>query len=128
MLSFWWSDSNRDQQLCFSNAICSAGDTIMETIPLVEDRVIPGAKPLDFSLSEMPDVPLGPMFIEGGRYAVWDLMQAIQEDRQPITNIYEARSALEMIYGIYASHLAKNPIYFPLQDRSHPLNVFKKEI
>ena len=62
--------------------------------------------------------------IEAGRFAVWNLMQAIQEDRQPIANIYDARAALEMIYGVYASHLAKSPVCFPLTDRSHPLEKF----
>ena len=59
--------------------------------------------------------------MEAGRFAFWDLMQAIQEDRQPITNIFDARAALEMIYGVYASHLAKSPIDFPLLGRQHPL-------
>ena len=128
MLSLRFSDAHREPQpLRFSNAPCSpADDSFCETIPLVEDRVIPGAEPLDFSLCLTPDIP-GPIFIEAGRYAFWDLMQAIQEDRQPITNIYEARAALEMIYGIYASHLAKSPIDFPLKDRRHPLDVFIKK-
>jgi hypothetical protein len=76
-------------------------------------------------LSGTQDVPLGPIFIEAGRFAVWDLMQAIQEDRQPITNIYDARAALEMIYGVYESNLTKSPVCFPLTDRKHPLEKFK---
>jgi len=126
MLSHRFSDAHREPQpLRFSNAPCApANESVAETIELQEDRVIPGAQPLDYSLSGTQDVPPGPIFIEAGRFAVWDLMQAIQEDRQPVTNIYDARAALEMIYGVYASHLAKSPVYFPLTDRRHPLEKF----
>lgn len=126
MLSLRFSDAHREPQpLRFSNAPCAPADeSINETIELEETRVIPDAQPLDYSLLGTGDVPYGPIFIEAGRFAVWDLMQAIQEDRQPITNIYDARAALEMIYGVYASHLAKSPIYFPLTNRSHPLEQF----
>ena len=126
MLSHRFSDAHREPQpLRYNNAPCApANETVSETIELHEDRVIPGALPLDYSLSGTQDVPNGPIFIEAGRFAVWDLMQAIQEDRQPIANIYDARAALEMIYGVYASHLAKSPVGFPLTDRSHPLEKF----
>ena len=127
MLSHRFSDAHREQQpLRYSNAPCSPADeSFTEMIELQEDRVIPGAEPLDYSLCLTADIP-GPIFIEAGRYAVWDLMQAIQEDRQPITNIYDARAALEMIYGVYASHLSNSLINFPLKDRKHPLEKFIK--
>lgn len=128
MLSHRFSDAHREPQpLRFSNAPCApANESVAETIELHEDRVIPGAQPLDYSLLGTQDIPSGPIFIEAGRFAVWDLMQAIQEDRQPITNIYDARASLEMIYGVYASHLAQSPIYFPLNDRRHPLEKFSR--
>jgi hypothetical protein len=129
MLSLRFSDAHREPQpLRLSNAPCApVNESVTETIELREDRVIPDAQPLDYSLLGTEDVPLGPIFIEAGRFAVWDLMQAIQEDRQPITNIYDARAALEMIYGVYASHLSQSPIYFPLKDRKHPLDKFKTQ-
>jgi len=118
MLSLRFSDAHREPQpLRFSNAPCApANEFVNETIVLTEERVIPGAKPIDYSLYGG-----GPIFQEAGRYAFWDLMQSIQEGRQPMTNIYDARAALEMIYGVYASHLAKSRIDFPLTDRRHPL-------
>lgn len=126
MLSYRFSDAQPEPQpLRFSNAPCApANESASETIELLEDRVIPGALPLDYSLLNTIDIPPGPIFLKSGRFAVWDLMQAIQEDRQPIANIYDARAALEMIYGVYASHLAKSPIDFPLTDRRHPLEKF----
>ena len=119
MLSFRFADSQREPQpLRFSNAPCApANESVVETIELKEERVIPGAAPLDYSLWGGG----GPIFMEAGRFAFWDLMQAIQANRQPVTNIDDARAALEMIYGVYASHLAKSPIDFPLTERRHPL-------
>ncbi len=126
MLSHRFSDAQREPQpLRYSNAPCApANESFCEIIHLQENRAIPGALPLDYSLLGKEDIPSGPIFIEAGRFAVWDLMQAIQEDRQPITNIYDAQMTLEMIYGVYASHLAKSPVDFPLKERKHPLEKF----
>ena len=60
-------------------------------------------------------------FLEANRFAAWDLIRAIDEGRQPISNVYTARLALEMICGIYAAHLSKGMVSFHLQDRTHPL-------
>lgn len=92
-----------------------------EDVPLVEDRVIPGAAPLDYSLCGQPDIPATGYFLEANRFAVWDLMCAIEEGRQPVSNVYNARLAQEMICGIYASHLQRARVTFPLADRAHPL-------
>lgn len=96
-------------------------DTCYEEVPLEETRTIPGAAPLDYSLRSQPDIPGTKFFLEANRFAVWDLLCAIEEGRQPVSNVYNAGLALEMIYGIYASHLARSWVTFPLADRSHPL-------
>jgi predicted dehydrogenase len=95
-------------------------EACFEDVKVVDKRSIPGAEPLDYSLRGV-QTPSASMFLEGNRYGVWDLMCSIEEDRQPVSNMYNARLALEMIYGIYASHLARKAIDFPLADRSHPL-------
>jgi hypothetical protein len=92
-----------------------------EEVSLTEDRVIPGAEPLDYSLCGQKDIPAARFFLEANRFAVWDLMRAIEEDRQPVSNVYNARLALEMIYGIYAAHLSRGMVSFPLEERRHPL-------
>lgn len=92
-----------------------------EEVPLNETRVIPDAQPLDDSLSGKPDIPREPFFLQANRFAAWDLMQAIKEDRMPISNLHNARLALEMIYGIYASQLTGHRIEFPLTHSIHPL-------
>lgn len=119
-LSLRFSDGSRNPQpLRFSNAPCSPDDeSFNENVKWAEDRVIPGVEPIDYSVLGR----LSPVFIEAGRYAAWDLMQSILEDRLPVANVYEARTTLEMIYGIYAAHLAKTTIDFPLKDRRHPLD------
>lgn len=96
-------------------------ETCYEEVPLTEDRVIPWAEPLDYSLCGQPDIPAATFFLEANRFAVWDLMEAIEEGRQPVSNVYSARLALEMIYSIYASALSGRVVSFPLADRTHPL-------
>ncbi len=92
-----------------------------EEVPLVETRATPGAEPLDFALCGRPDIPQACFFLDANRFAVLDLMRAIAEDRQPVSNAWTARTVLEIIYGIYASSLARRAIPFPLRDREHPL-------
>lgn len=97
--------------------------TFSEEIAPEEERTIPGAEPLDFTLCGQPDIPHAGFFLEANRFAVWDLMRAIEENRQPESSVFNARTALEMIYGVYASSLAKSEIVFPLAARTHPLDA-----
>lgn len=57
------------------------------------------------------------------RILVEDLLAAAKEKREPMASGADARTALEMILGVYTSHLAggKRTI-FPLVDRRHPLD------
>lgn len=96
--------------------------TCYEKVELAETRTIPGAEPLDYSAcGKIYGVPKKHLFLESNRYAAWDLMCAIDEDRLPISNIYNARTVVEMINGIYASHLSGCRENFPLSDRKQPL-------
>lgn len=88
---------------------------------LNEEAVAKAAEPFDCSLCGQRDIPGATFFPEANRFAAWDLICAIEEDRQPVSNAYNARLALEMIYGIYASHLRRCAVSFPLEDRAHPL-------
>ena len=96
-------------------------ETQFEEVPVTETRSIPGAEPLDYSLCGGPDIPHAHFFLDANRYAVRDLMDAIQENRHPVSNVLNARTALEMIYGIYASSITKQEIELPLVNRGHPL-------
>ncbi len=92
-----------------------------EDVPLTCTSTIPGADPLDYSLCGQRDIPGATWFLEANRLAAWDLLGAIEHGRLPISNIYNARLALEMIHGIYASSLERRTIDFPLTNRAHPL-------
>ena len=129
MLSLHFSDAHRERQPLRYNSILTAPakNFVSESIPLKEDRVCPGAKPILESFDDENKIPLGPVFAAARRFAVCDLMEAITDDRQPICNVFDARAALEMIYGIYASHLQKGPVEFPLKDRAHPLAKIQKK-
>jgi predicted dehydrogenase len=96
-------------------------DACFEKVEVVDERSIPGAAPLDYSLRSV-QTPPALMFLEGNRFAAWDLMCSIEENRRPLSNMYNARLALEMIYGIYASQVTRRMIDFPLTDRNHPLD------
>ncbi len=58
---------------------------------------------------------------DGNVAAVKDIIQAIETDRQPIANLADARAGLEMIVGVFASHLAGRPLAIPLAERGDPL-------
>jgi hypothetical protein len=92
-----------------------------EEVPIMEERSIPGAEPLDYSRCGRMDVPDARFFLEANRFAAWDLICSIREDRQPVSNMYNARLVQEMIQGIYASSLSRRVVTFPLTDRTHPL-------
>jgi len=50
--------------------------------------------------------------------ALQDLIEAIEQDRQPISSGYDGRAALEIGIAFHASHRAGNiPVKLPLQDR-----------
>ena len=85
-----------------------------EEVPLDETRQIPGAE-------ELRDFGYFWYFRENNRFAAWDLIRAIEEERQPLASAYDARKVLEMINGAYASQLTGRVVPLPLAEREHPL-------
>ena len=59
----------------------------------------------------------------GNVLAVQDLIAAIEEDRQPECNVYEARWTVEMIAGVFESHRQGRPVRLPLDNRDNPLTM-----
>lgn len=88
-------------------------EAIYEEIPLEEERIIPGAAPLEMGVM--------PYFSINNRFAAWDLLQAIEEDREPIANAVSAQKVLEITQAIYLSQLEGKRMEFPLLNRKHPL-------
>ena len=60
---------------------------------------------------------------QGNVWIVRDLLAAIEQDRQPLGNVYDARAALEMILAVYESHRHRGPVELPLKNRQHPLTL-----
>jgi predicted dehydrogenase len=59
----------------------------------------------------------------GNLAAVLDLIDAIEKDRNPISSMYDARGATEMIVAIFESHRLRGPASFPLKNRKNPLTM-----
>lgn len=57
--------------------------------------------------------------------AVHDLIEAIENDRQPKSSVYEARAATEMIVAVFESHRVGGPVTFPLKNRKNPLTMLE---
>jgi predicted dehydrogenase len=67
-----------------------------------------------------------PLASKSGMGNVWivkDLMDAIENDRQPLGSMYDGRAALEMILAVYESHRLKGVVELPLKNRKHPLTM-----
>ena len=66
--------------------------------------------------------PLAEGGLDAGNDAiVTDLLEAIAEDREPECDMYEARTTIEMISAVFASHLAGKAVKIPLENRGDPL-------
>jgi hypothetical protein len=59
----------------------------------------------------------------GNVAAIKDLISAIEENRQPLCSMYEARSVIEMIMAVFESQRLGKPVSFPLENRKHPLTM-----
>jgi hypothetical protein len=71
---------------------------------------------------DQPETLSGDTQHAGGNVAVaTDLLQAIEEDRQPLCSVYEARAAIEMIVAAFESQRIGGPVRFPLETRTNPL-------
>ena len=60
-------------------------------------------------------------FSSGNNLAIIDLIDAIENDRKPISSAEDAVAALEMILGAYESQLTGKRVSFPIENREHPL-------
>ena len=70
-----------------------------------------------------------PESLKGKRYearhllAIDEFLKAIEENREPKSNMYQARGVVEMIAGTFESHRQKKPVSFPLENRDNPLSM-----
>jgi len=116
-LAFRYGETDRVLRICRS--------------PLPFEQAGPFEVVEETALGEIPGAaPPGPDTTGSGirayyarcnRRAAWDLLCAAAEVRDPLSSGRDARWALEMVHGVYASHLAGRRLPLPLADRSHPL-------
>lgn len=67
--------------------------------------------------------PMSDWLQRGNQILVKDLLEAAADKRKPPAAAEDARLALEMIFGVYASHLAGGTrLPIPLKERKHPLS------
>jgi predicted dehydrogenase len=59
----------------------------------------------------------------GNVLAVRDLISAVEENRQPVANLQEARIATEMVVAAFESQRQGGPVRFPLTVRQNPLTL-----
>jgi predicted dehydrogenase len=59
----------------------------------------------------------------GNVVACRDLLQAIEEDRQPEASIYEGRTTVEMTAAVFESQRLGGPVNLPLENRKNPLTM-----
>ena len=63
----------------------------------------------------------------GNQLAIIDLIDAVENDRKPISADTDALAALEMILGTYASQITGARVAVPLAERAHPLAAWRRE-
>lgn len=70
-----------------------------------------------------PETIDDPALHGGNVLAIQDLIAAVEEDRHPKANMYEARWSIEMVMAVFESQRLGRPISFPLETRKNPLSL-----
>lgn len=64
-------------------------------------------------------------YLTANALMVEDLLDAIEQDREPACSERAGRWTVEMTQGLYAAQLNRRPVDFPLRDRAHPLAALR---
>lgn len=59
----------------------------------------------------------------GNTAAATDLISSIENDRQPLSGMYDAQAATELIVAVFESHRQCRPVTLPLSTRKNPLTL-----
>ncbi|MEX2186100.1 MAG: Gfo/Idh/MocA family oxidoreductase [Pirellulales bacterium] len=70
-----------------------------------------------------PLKPAGGPLHPGNVVAMNDLLDAIEQQREPKCGPIEARATIEMISAVFESHRVGGPVDMPLANRRHPLEM-----
>lgn len=115
---FFRYDSQRQLRMVHSDRPLEEGGTF-EAVDVKPLSDIQDAQPIESIV--MGDAARYLYFAKANRYAAVDLLDAIVQDRHPLASGRSARWALELIHGVYASHLSGKWLSLPLTERDHPL-------
>jgi len=63
---------------------------------------------------------------DGNVLAVKDLIASIEKNRQPLANLEEARTNLEMIVAVFESQRLGGSVTFPMKNRKNPLTMLDR--
>jgi predicted dehydrogenase len=103
--------------------VCGTGGTFVIRAPYADHSVLyspdPFGRPGGASWTAVPTDPV-PTYGDYHRPGADDLLDAIEQDREPACSGRDGRAALEMILAAYRAHL-DGPVPLPLVDRGHPL-------
>ena len=80
--------------------------------------LVPASPDQAWEAIDLDDTP----FSGGNELAIRDLIDAIENDRKPISAAEDAVAALEVILGAYESQLSGGRVSFPIANREHPLS------
>jgi predicted dehydrogenase len=115
-------------QICGSAGIIEVTSNYHPQVSILEDpswspeRGKGAWKPVSSNGVGKPETITGDVQHAGGNQAVAkDLLAAIEENRQPLCSVYEARAAVEMIVAAFESQRVGGPVTFPLATRVNPL-------
>jgi predicted dehydrogenase len=122
------SQSRFALQICGSAGIIELTSNYHPTVSILEDpswspRRGKGVwKPVSSQGIDRPETLTDNTQHSGGNAAVAkDLLAAIEENRQPLCSVYEARAAVEMIVAAFESQRVGGPVPLPLASRVNPL-------
>lgn len=85
-------------------------ESAYEIVPLRENRVIPGACPLDYSLFP---VSAARYFMDNNRFAAYDLLEAVRNQREPVSSAAQAKLTFEIIEAMYQSAFTGRKVVLP---------------
>ena len=82
---------------------------------MVAGRVLP-ADTVDVAIDGVADLDT---------LAIADLIDAIEQDREPVSSARDAVAALEMILGAYEAQISGARVAMPMARREHPLDAWQ---
>ena len=71
----------------------------------------------------IPEPLSGPEYEARHTLAIRDLLDAIENAREPLCNVHESRAVTEMIISVFESHRQRKPVSLPLETRVHPFTL-----